>query len=73
MITSFKYRFFGDKRLGGSLAMLSRLVPLFARPSLLLLSSLGRLGRFLGRGDGLGPGFGHQPAKRQGLGFEQGR
>jgi taurine ABC transporter substrate-binding protein len=65
--------FLGGKRLGSSFAPLRRLAPLFALPSFLFLSLLGRLGHFLGRGDGFRPGFRHQPPKRQGLSFEQGR
>ena len=65
--------FLVSKRLGGSFATLSRLVPFFLLASFLFLSLLGRLGRFLGRGDGLRPRFGHQPAKGQDLRFEQGR
>jgi hypothetical protein len=62
--------FLGGRRLGHSRTPLSRLAPLFALPSFLPLSVLGRLGCFLGRGDGLRPGFGHQLAYRQGLVFE---
>jgi predicted ATPase len=70
----FKYRFFwGGKQLGRHLATLCRLPPLFALPSFLLLSLLLWLGSLLRRCDGLRPRLGHQPDRRQGLSFKQGR
>src|SRR6266571_6812896 len=65
--------FWVGKRLGRTLATLSRLLPLFARPSFLSLSLLRRLGSFLGRCDGFRPRFGHQPSTRQDQSVEEGR